>query len=138
MAILQALKVSSTTEQMPGVGDGQSLKCAASTYTFAAAPALNDVIQGSLVQAGSVIVDVVVMQSGLGASGAFSVGYGGNTAYWSAAAAGVTGGVRRADSAVAQPLVLTTNDTMDITITAAGATAAVTFTIITIFLPRNA
>jgi uncharacterized membrane protein YeiH len=138
MAILQALKVSSTTEAMAGVGPGQSAKYAASQIVTTVAPSLNDVIQGSLIQAGSVILDVIVIQSGMGASGAFSVGYGGNTAYWSAAAAGVTGGVRRADSAVAQPLVLTTNDTMDITITAAGATAAVTFTIITIFLPRNA
>jgi hypothetical protein len=138
MAILQALKVSSTTEAMPGVGPGQSAKYAASQIVTVAAPASGDVIQGSLIQAGSVILDVIVVQSGFGASGAFSVGYGGNTAYWSAAAAGVTGGVRRADSAVAQPLVLTTNDTMDVVMTGTGATAVVTITIITIFLPRNA
>lgn len=138
MTIQQALKVSSTTEQMPGVGDGQSLKCAASSFTSAAALQPGDVVQGALVQAGSVIVDVVVMQSGMGAAGAFSVGYGGNPAYWSAAASGVTGGPRRADAPTAQPLVLTTNDTMDVAITAAGATAGVTYTILTYFLPRNA
>jgi len=138
MAIFQATKVSSSTEQMPGIGDGQSAKCVASSYTFAAAPALNDVIQSGLIQAGSVIVDVTVVQSGLGASGAFSVGYTGSPAYFSAAAAAVTGGIRRADAATARPLVLTTNDTVDVTITAAGATAAGTVDIIVWFLPRNA
>lgn len=138
MAILQATKVSSGTEQMPGVGDGQSAKCVASTYTFATAPGLNDVIQSGLIQAGSVIVDVMVVQSGLGASGAFSVGYTGVPAYFSAAAAGVTGGIRRADAATARPLTLPTNDTVDVTITAAGATAAGTVDIIVWFLPRNA
>jgi hypothetical protein len=138
MAIQQATKVSSATEQMPGVGDGQSLKCAASSYTTTVAAPLNEVIQGALIQAGSVVVDVVVVQSGMGASGAYEVGYGGDTDYWSVAAAAVTGGVRRADAPTAQPLVLTTNDTMDVRITAAGATAGVTYTILTYFLPRNA
>lgn len=137
MAILQALKVSSATEQMPGVGDGQSLKCAASTYTYATAPATNDVIQGANIQAGSVVVDVVVVQSGFGGAATFSVGYGPNPAYWSAAATGVAGSVRRADAATALPLVLPTNDTMDVTVTAGGATAAGTVTILTYFLPRN-
>lgn len=138
MAILQALKVSSTTEAMPGVGPGQSAKYAASSITTTVAPGTSDVIQGALIQAGSVVLDVMVVQSGLGGAGAFSVGYGGNPAYWSAAATGVAGSVRRADAATAQPLVLATNDTMDVTITAAGATAAVQVTITTIFLPRNA
>jgi len=138
MAILQASKVSSGTEQMPGVGDGQSVKCVASSYTFATAPASGDVIQSALIQSGSVIVDVTVVQSGLGTSGAFEIGYGLDTDYFSAAAAGVTGGVRRADAATARPLTLTTNDTVDVRVTAAGATAAGTVDIIVYFLPRNA
>lgn len=138
MAILQALKVSSSTEQMPGVGDGQSLKCAASSFTSTAAPAANDIIQGSLIQAGSTIVDVVVVQSGGGAAAAFEVGYGGDTDYWAVAAASVTGGVVRASAPTAQPLILATNDTMDVRITGTGATAVVTYTILTYFLPRNA
>lgn len=137
MAILQATKVSSGTEQMPGVGDGQSGKCVASTYTSTTAPALNDVIQSALIQKGSTIVDVMVIQSGMGASGFFSVGYGGSTAYHSAAATGVAATVRRLDAANI-PLVLAANDTIDITVTAAGATAAVTFTIIVWFTPPNA
>lgn len=138
MAILQASKVSSGTEQMPGVGPGQSVKCVASSYTFASAPQANDIIQSALIQAGSTIVDVTVVQSGLGASGAFEVGYGGDTDYFSAAAAGVTGGVRRADAATARPLTLTTNDTVDVKITGTGATAAGTVDIIVWFTPRNA
>lgn len=138
MAIFQALKVSSTTEQMPGVGDGQSTKAGASSYTSTAALAVGDIVQGPLIQAGSVVYDVIVYQTGMGAAGAFEVGYGGNTAYFSAAAAAVTGGIRRADAATAAPLVLATNDTIDIRITGQGATAGVTYTIIPLFLPRNA
>lgn len=138
MAILQATKVSSSTEQMPGVGDGQSCKAAASSYTSTAAPASGDVIQGPLIQAGSVILDVTVVHSGFGAAGAFEVGYGGDTDYFAAAAASVTAGVVRASAGTAQPLVLATNDTVDVRMTGTGATAAVTVTIIVWFLPRNA
>jgi hypothetical protein len=138
MAILQATKVSSQTEQMPGVGDGQGLKAMASAYTFAAAPALGDVIQSSPIQSGSTVIDVIVHTTGLGAAGAFEVGYGGNTSYFSVGAAAVGGGIRRADAPTAAPLVLSTNDTIDVRITAAGASAAGTVTIIPIFLPRNA
>jgi hypothetical protein len=137
MAILQATKVSSQTEQMPGVGDGQSAKVLASTYVSTAAPASGDIIQSGLIQAGSVITDVTVVHSGFGASGAFEVGYGGDTDYFVAAAASVTGGVVRMSAATAQPLVLSTNDTVDIRMTGTGATAAVTITIIVTFLPRN-
>ena len=138
MAILQATKVSSSTDQMPGIGDGQSAKVIASTYTFAAAPGLNDVIQSGLIQAGSVITDVMVVHTGLGTSGAFQIGDGVDPDRWAAAAAAVTGGVVRASAATALPYVLPANDTVDVTITAAGANAAGTVAIIVTFLPRNA
>jgi len=138
MAILQALKVSSGTEQMPGIGDGQSVKCVASTYTFASAPALNDVIQSALIQSGSVIVDVTVVHTGMGTSGAFKVGDGVDDDRYVVAAAQVTGGVVRSSAATALPYVLPTNDTVDVTITAAGANATGTVAIIVWFLPRNA
>lgn len=138
MATVQATKVSSMTEQMPGVGDGQSAKVAVSQYTSVAALAVGDVIQGPLIQAGSVITDVMVHTTGMGAAGAFEVGYGGDTDYWSVAAAAVAGGVRRADAPTAAPLVLSQNDTPDIRITGQGATAGVTYTITVTFLPRNA
>jgi len=138
MAILQALKVSSSTEQMPGVGDGQSAKVAASSYTWATAPASGDVIQGPLIQAGSVITDVMVVHTGFGASGAFSVGHGADPDYFTAAAAATSGGVVRSSAATALPLILTANDTVDVAITGTGASASGTVSIIVTFLPRNA
>lgn len=137
MAILQATKVSSQTEQMPGVGPGQSVKVMASVFTSTTAPASGDIIQSGLIQAGSVITDVTVVQSGFGASGAFEVGYGGDTDYFAVAAAATTGGVVRMSAPTAQPLVLSINDTVDVRMTGTGATAAVTIAIIVTFLPRN-
>lgn len=137
MAILQAIKVSSQTEQMPGVGDGQSVKQLASSYNFIAAPASGDVIQSSLIQAGSVITDVTVVHTGLGAAGAFEVGYGGDTDYFVVAAAQTTAAVVRTSAPTAQPLVLSVNDTVDVRLTGTGATATGTVTIIVTFLPRN-
>lgn len=138
MAILQATKVSSQTEQMPGVGDGQSGKAMCSQYTSTAALQVGDIIQSSPVQSGSVVYDVIVHTTGMGASGAYEVGYGGDTDYFVVAAAAVTGGIVRASAPTAAPLVLSINDTIDIRITGAGATAGVTYTIIPLFLPRNA
>lgn len=141
----QATKVSSSTEQMPGVGDGQGLKCASSTYTIAAALVINDVIQGPLIQAGSVVVDVMVVVSDLDTNGTplitLDVGYGGDPDYFIAAStAGQTGGVIRATAVTALPLVLTTNDTIDVLVKAAPATGATTgtVTITVFFLARNA
>lgn len=138
MATLQALKVSSTAEQMPGVGDGQSSKVAVSAYSWTAAPASGDVIQGPLIQAGSVIVDTMVTHTGFGAAGAFEVGYGGDTDYFSAAAAAVAGTVVRSSAPTAVPLILATNDTVDVRMTGTGASATGTVYIAVTFLPRNA
>lgn len=137
MAILQALKVSSDTEQMPGIGDGQGLKCVASTYSWTSAPAVNDVIQSALIQAGSTIVDVVVVHSGLGTSGTFRVGYGLDDDYFVVSGAQATGGVVRSSAVTALPLKLTANDTVDVTINALGASATGTIAIIVYFTARN-
>ena len=138
MAIQQALKSSSAAlYAMAGVGDGQSSKVTVSRLVTTVAPPLNDVIQSALIQAGSMITDVTVVHSGLGASGAFEVGYGADTDYFTAAAAAVTGGVVRMSAATAQPLILTENDTVDVRITGLGATAAVTFSIIVTYVPLN-
>lgn len=138
MAVLQALKVSSGTEQMPGIGDGQSLKCVASTYSWTAAPAAADVIQSAVIQAGSVITDVVVVHSGLGASGTFRVGYGLDDDYFVASGAQTAAGVVRMSAGTAFPLTLATNDTVDVTVNAQGASATGSISIIVYFLPRNA
>lgn len=145
MAILQATKVSSATEQMPGIGDGQSLKCIASTFAVTAgtALALNDVIQSSLIQAGSVIVDVTVIVSDLdtGTAVVLDVGYGVDPDYFVVASTiGQTGGMVRASAVTARPLTLTTNDTVDVLVKTAATTPATTFTvdILVYFMPKNA
>ncbi len=138
MAILTTTKVTSGTTQMPGVGDGQSCKVVAANYAWTSAPALNDVIVSPLIQAGSVITDVVVVHTGLGPSGAFKVGYTLDDDYFVVAGTQVSGGVVRMSAATALPLVLTTNDTIDVTVTAAGANATGTISIIVYFTPLNA
>lgn len=137
MATFQALKITST-EQMPGVGDGQSIKCTASNFTFATAPATNDVIQGPLIQIGSVITDVVVVTTGMGAASSLSVGTpSAGATYFINGQSGVSAGVIRMNAATALPYIVPTNERVNLTITAAGATAAGTVSIIVYFLPRN-
>jgi len=138
MAIIQATKTSSAAlYAMAGVGDGQSSKVTVSRVITTVAPPLNDVIQSALIQAGSMITDVTVVHSGLGASGAFEVGYGGDTDYFVVAAAQTAAGVVRMSAGTAQPLILTENDTVDVRITGLGATAAVTLSIIVTYVPLN-
>lgn len=139
MATYQAVKVSSTTEQMPGVGDGQSAKVAASNFVFATAPATNDIIQGPLIQIGSVITDITVVTTGFGTASVISVGtpVAGAT-YFINNQSGVAAGVIRMSAATALPYVVTTNERPMITINTAGATAAGTVSLIVTFLPRNA
>lgn len=139
MATLQTTKTTSTANNaLPGIGDGQGLKCIAGSYTWAAAPASGDVIKSPSIPKGAVIVDVAVSHTGFGASGAFEVGYGGDTDYFATAAAAVAGGVVRKSAATAQPLALTESDTVDVLMTGTGAAAAGTVSIEVYFLPVNA
>lgn len=139
MAILQTIKVSSAAlTAMPGVGDGQSAKTIAANYTWTAAPGVGDLFYSPLIQAGSVVTDVTVVHTGLGTAGTFEVGYGDDTDYHVVSATQATGGVVRMSAATALPLVLTTNDTIDVKVNAAGASASGTLSIIVTFLPRNA
>jgi len=138
MAILQASKTSSAALlAMAGVGDGQSAKVTSSAYTFAAAPATGDIIQSAVIQAGSVITDVSVVLSGFGTGSTVEDGYGDDTDYFIVSGSGVAGGVLRSSAPTARPLVLVTNDTVDVKINAAGATAAGTVDIIVTYVPRN-
>lgn len=137
MATLQALKVGGITEQMPGIGYGQTVKAIVSQYTWAAAPGVNDVIQSGLIQSGSVILDVMVVHSGLGTAGTFRVGYGDDDDYFVTSGAQATAGVVRSSAATALPLVLTKNDTVDVKINAAGASATGTISIVVYVLARN-
>lgn len=141
----QAIKVSSSTEQMPGIGDGQGLKCVSSTYDLStgAAFVINDVVQSALIQSGSVVVDVMVVVTDLDSSTGITldVGYGVDPDYFVAASTvGQAGGVVRASALTAKPLVLTTNDTIDVLVHAAATGTAATTGTVTItvfFLARN-
>lgn len=138
MAILQSIKTSSAALlAMAGVGDGQKSATVSSAYTFATAPALGDIIQSPFIQAGSVIQDVTVILSGFGTGSTVEVGYGDDTDYFITSTSGVAGGVLRMSAATARPLVLVTNDTIDVKINAAGTTAAGTVDITVTFVPRN-
>jgi hypothetical protein len=117
-----------------GVGDAKSLKCATVSYSLAAALALNDVLQGPMLQAGSTVVDVTLVTTDLDTNGTptitLDVGYGGDADYFIAASTiGQAGGIARASAATAQPLTLESNDTIDVTVHAAPATGATTGTV---------
>ena len=140
MATLQTIKASSAaTLAMPGVGDGQSAKQIASNYVWTTAPALNDVIVSPMIQAGSVIVGVRVSHTGLGASGTFSVGVAGAADYFTASSSQASAGVTTASNGSSfRPYVMPANGTINVTITAAGASATGTMSMFVEFLPLNA
>ncbi len=129
MPTYNAVKVTSNTTQMPGVGDGQSAKCIATTFTYAAAPAAADVIIGPLIQAGSVITDVCVL-NGIGA--VITAGPATAPAYHIAAGSGAVPRMNVANA----PMVMASNTTINATITSGGAAGFIT--IIVWFLPLNA
>jgi hypothetical protein len=135
-------KAAGPQNAMAGVGDGQDGKIQASTFTLTAALGTGDVIQSPLIQAGSVITDVVVVAGDLdtGTALTFTVGYGGNASYFiTSSTIGQAGGVARMNAATALPLLLATNDTIDITITAGGAGGVGnSIALIVYYLPRNA
>ncbi|EJO31256.1 hypothetical protein [Achromobacter marplatensis] len=135
MATVNAARVGDTKPRdvMPGVGDGQSVKAIPFRYDWTSAQPSGTVIQSPVIQAGSVVLDVMLVTSGAGTA-TFDVGYGGDTDYFVAAG---TGAVIRANAATASPLVLATNDTIDIyTGTAStGATGYVAGYILVV--PRN-
>lgn len=143
MATFKATRVGSP-DLKPGPGDAQSLKCAVSQYSLAAALALSDVIEGPLIPKGATIVDVMVTATDLDTGGSPSitldVGYGVDPDYFVAASTtGQAGGVIRAAAATAKPLVLDADDTIDVLVKAAPATGATsgTVSIAVFFLPAN-
>lgn len=134
MATLLMKNAQGRSDQMTGVGDAKSLKCATVSYSLAAALALNDVLQGPMLQAGSTVVDVSLVTTDLDSNGTptitLDVGYGGDPDYFIAASTvGQAGGIARASAATAQPLTLESNDTIDVTVHAAPATGATTGTV---------
>lgn len=133
------------TANPPGVGESKALKCVTGQFTLAAALALNDVLQSPVLSAGSTIVDVMLVTSDLDSNGTplITLGVGPGTAptqFIAASTVGQAGGVARANAVTAQPLTLTQDDTIDVTVSAAPATGATTGTVTlhVFFLPPNA
>lgn len=135
MATVNAARVGDTKPRdvMPGVGDGQSVKAIPFRYDWTAAQPAGTVIQSPVIQAGSVVLDVMVVASGLGTA-TLNVGYGDDPDYFAAAAAGP---VARASTAVAQPLVLNVNDTIDIVTVGAATGASGSIGGYVLVVPRN-
>lgn len=144
MATLIMKNAQGRSSAMTGLGDAKSLKCATVSYSLAAALALNDVLQGPKLQAGSTIVDVILAAPKLDTNATpaitLDVGTGDAPQYFIAASTvGQAGGIARASAATAQPLTLTKDDTVDVTVHAAPGTGATTgtVTLTVFFLPAN-
>lgn len=118
---------------MPGVGDGQSMKCVTAVFTLSAALPIGTVLQSPLIQAGSTIVDVMV--TGALGTTTVNVGTGDDPDYFIAAGAAP---VARPNVATALPLTLTKNDTVDITTVAAATGTSGKISLTIYFLPLNA
>ncbi len=129
MATYQALKVTSGTEQMPGVGYGQSAKVMASTYTFGAAPAAGDIVNSALIQMGSVITGVRVLNS---TGAAVTAGVVGTPAYHISSSATPVQALNVANV----PYVMPSNGYIIVTFAAGGGAGQ--FTVIVEFTPLNA
>lgn len=144
MSTLLMTNAQGRSSAMTGLGDAKSLKCATVSYSLAAALALNDVLQGPKLQAGSTVVDVLLTSTDVDTNATptitLDVGYGVDPDYFIAASTvGQAGGVARASAVTARPLTLVSDDTIDVTVHAAPATGAITGTIdLTVyFLPAN-
>ncbi|MBN3848152.1 hypothetical protein G3N58_15125 [Paraburkholderia sp. Ac-20342] len=144
MTIIQMSNPDGRPDAMPGAGDAAGLKCKTMRATLTAALALNDVLTGPKLAAGSTIVDVIIAASDLDSNGAptitLDVGYGVDPDYFIAASnIGQAGGIARASASTAKPLTLVSDDTIDVTVHAAPATGqAGTVDLTVVFLPPSA
>lgn len=132
MATVSATRVTGPN-QMPGIGDGQSLKSASVVYDFTSALASGDVITGPLIQSGSVVVDVMVTTSGISTA---TINVGDATDPDRFIAAG-TGAVIRTNVATGRPWLVPTNTTINVTTGTAATTATGYITLTVFFQPRN-
>lgn len=119
--------------QMPGIGDGQSLKSISVSYDFTAAIASGDVLKGPLIQEGSVVVDVTVVTAGISTA---TINVGDTTDVDRFIAAG-TGAVIRPNVATARPWLVPQNTTIDIVTGTAATTATGSIDLTVFFQPRN-
>lgn len=132
MATVAGIRVTGPS-QMAGIGDGQSLKSASVKYEWATAVASGTVITGPLIQAGSVVVDVLVVING-GGTATVDVGDPADPNRFIAAG---TGPVARTNVATGRPTLLTANTTVDVTTGTAATGAAGSIDLTVFFQPRN-
>lgn len=143
MATFNMTRISGANANV-GAGDAGGVKAIAASYTTLAALALNDVIQSPTLPVGSTVLDVLLTSTDMDTNGtpllSLDVGYGGDVDYFvSLSQIGRTGGVVRASAATAKPLVLTTEDTIDVLVSAAPATGVVgTVSLVVYYLPPSA
>lgn len=129
MATVPSINVTGPA-QMPGIGFGQSVKSKTVKYEFTSAVASGTVITGPLIQAGSVVLDVLLVSNG---GAAVNVG---PTAEPARFIAGGTGAVQRSSAATARPYLMPINGTIDVTTTGAGG-ASGSYDLTVYFQPRN-
>jgi hypothetical protein len=121
--------------QMPGIGDGQSLKSISVKYDYTSAITNGDTITGPLIQAGSVVVDVLVVVAGTGlGSATLNVGDATDIDRF---ITGGTGVVQRTNAATGFPWLVPTNTTINITTGTANTGASGTIYLTVFFQPRN-
>lgn len=119
--------------QMPGIGDGQSLKSITVKYDYTAAVPTGTVITGPLIQSGSTVIDVMVVATGLG-SAVVNVG---DVTDPDRFISGGTGVVQRSNVATAIAFIPTVNTTIDITTATANTGTSGSFYLTVFFQPRN-
>ena len=131
MATFIMTRIGGAQNAIPGVGDGGSEKAAVTTYDWTAAVPSGSVLQGPIVQMGSVITGIKVISSGLG-SATFSVGDAANPARFS------TGQTASPSTSPARPFVQLTTGPILITTAAANTSATGYLDVVVYFLPLNA
>lgn len=128
MATFQSNKV---VDSIPARDALDGVQSVTGKYSLTAALVLNDVIQMVKIPAGHQVVDVILSADDLDTNGtpliSLTVGDGDDTARFIAASTiGRTGGVARLDQKAGLQKVYTAEDTVDVKVSAAPATGAVT------------
>jgi len=127
MATFQTAQAMAGAPAFQGLGNQACI--AHGTYAVSTAWLVNDVIQMVKLPKAAIVTDVMVISDDLDSNGVplltLNVGYGGDPNYWiNASQVARSGGVARAAALTAHPLILSEEDTLDLVITAAAATAA--------------
>lgn len=133
MATFPMNQTTGTLNVMPGIGDGQGLKSVTKSYDWTVALPAATILTGPLVQAGSVVVDVLVIANGIGTA-TLNVGDATDVDRFIAAGTGI---VQRANVGTARPFLMPTNGTIDVATLTNATSAAGSIDITVFFQPRN-